>query len=595
MSPAQRKRKRGAALAVVLALASAVLVIGLAMGTLSTLSLHFTTRQLESLRAEMAGRSALAHMLARLRQHDVEQQLNPLLPQPSPVTEVFPGDFRVEEGEHVVTVHFETGRQGYSRDNLGADAPAVGWPDSDEVPRIPPFSLDVVLNVEGPSTRHRFRAGLRRVWPFALYAKQGPIALMSIPDADAPTLVEGDIYTAWLQEESVITRTGYGYGLLDDPSKVLANLEARAGYQPHRPPQHHLLIGMPLGYNTPRPPSDIHPASDPSDKLYFYDTAALVRRFGDVETEANFSPETLIDNDLPNHLEGDFLYNHKVLGADIPPYIHTGSSMDGRALNTRGVALDPLAQIAPGGGAPSSTFDSGSFQQLVMLQPNGTLESQYALNPSDLEFDDGDGTRPRPFLLSETLVLTPGENSTGGAISTHYRIPGSVSNRQVVYNQGTSGRGPGLYVRETNAGIRLQDTVLHVQGDLDLSTLPPDPDAEPGSPEAAPLEIVGAGATVIVDGQLVLGNAHINAQDQGFVLYARDIVLKGGGSFFGLMIAENSITILSQRNDLEIKGALMCAGPGGITLKGTKLEHDPEYLKAINGGGDFVIVSWKKL
>jgi hypothetical protein len=497
----------------------------------------------------------------------------------------------VEEGEHVVTVHFATGTEGYSRDNLGADAPAVGWPDSDDVPRIPPFGLDVVLNVEGPSTRHRFRAGLKRVWPYALYAKQGPIALMSNPGAEAPTLVKGDIYTAWVQEEGAITRTGYGYGLLDEPSKVLANLEARAGYQPHLPPRHHLLIGMPLGYNAPRLPSDVQHDSGTDEKFYFYDTAALVREFDEVEDQAHFSPETLIDNDLPNHLDGDFVYNHRVVGADIPPYIHSGSSMSGRALNTRGVALDPLGQIDAGSGAPSSTFENAGFQELNLNEPDPTLESRYGLDPSDsnLEYDSGDR-----YLLSETLVLTPGENSTGAAVSTHYRIPGSVSNRQVIYNKGPGGRGVGVYVREVKAGMRLQNTVLHVEGDLDLSSLSPDPTAVSGAPEA-PLEIVGAGATVIVDGQLVLGNAHINAQDQGFVLYARDIVLKGGGSFFGLMIAENSITILSQQNDLEIKGALMCAGPGGITLKGTKLEHDPEYLKSINGGGDFAIISWKEL
>jgi hypothetical protein len=587
MLPRQGAGQRGAALAVVLALASAVLVIGLAMGTLSTLSLQFTTRHLEGVRAEMAARSAVARVLARLRKHDGGTSLNPLQPRPSPIAQLFPGEYRIQEGDHEVSIHFNTSTEGYSRDNLAGDAPAVGWPDQDDVARIAPFTLDLVLNVRGPSTRHRFRVGLKRVWPFALYAKQGPIALMSVPDADAPTLVDGDIYTAWVQEESEITRTGYGYGLLDEPSKVLANLEARAGYQPHHPPQHHLLIGMPLGYNTPRLPTSFRDSANPGERLYFYRRSSLLRGLGEEETSANFSPQVLVDNDLPNHLKGNFLYNHKEVGANVPPYIHPGSSMDGHALNTRGVALDPLAEIAPGSGA---SFESDSFQPLAIPAPPGpSLATTYGL------LDNYQYDNDPPFLLGETLVLTPGENSTGGPVSTHYRIPGSVSNRQVIYNSGSSGLGPGLYVRETRAGMRLQNTVLHVEGDLDLSGLPPDPEAPAGSPEAQPLEIVGAGATVICDGQLVLGNAHINAQDQGFVLYARDIVLKGGGSFYGLMIAENSITILSQQNDLQIKGALMCAGPGGITLKGTRLKHDPEYLKSINGGGDFAIVSWKKL
>jgi hypothetical protein len=587
------KTSRGAALPTVLTLVFAVLVIGLAMGSLSTLSLQLNGRQLETMRAEMAARSALAHLLALLRKHDAESELNPLNPRPFQLNEVIPEAFVVEENLHTVTVHFDTGRPGFSRDNLGGDAPAVGWADHDDVPRIPPFALDIVLNVEGPSSQHSFRVELKRVWPFALYAKSGPVALMSLPTPSAiPTTVKGDIYTSWLGEEGEggILRTGYGFGHLDDPSKVLANLEARAGFQPHRPTNHHLIVGMPLGYNTPVEPADVHHASNEQERLFFYRRDALVRKFGEVEDQPNFSPETLVDSDRGNRVEGDFVYNHKQL-AEVPPYIHPGSSMEGRSQLYRGPSLDPLAQIEAGSGAPSSTFDSAGFQRLALPLPDSRLETEYSLVAADLEFDDGGGDRPTPYLLSEDLVLTPGENSTGGPISTHYEIDRSVSNRQVLYNTGPSGFGEGLYVRERQAGMRLQDTVLHVKGDLDLSLTesPELPDSDPG------LEIVGAGATIIVDGQLILGNAHINAQDQGFVLYARDIVLKGGGTFFGLMIAENSITILSQKNNLEIRGALMCAGPGGITLKGTTLEHDPEYLKSINGGGDFAVVSWRKL
>lgn len=583
----------------VLALVAAVLIIGLAMGTLSTLSLQFNRHQIDGIRSEMAARSAVAEVLAVLRKHDTETEINPLRPEPTNVSELFPGDFVVEEGQYKTTINFEPSRAGHSTDNLGGDAPAVGWPDSDDVPRIPPFGLDLVLNVEGPSGSRRYRAGLKRVWPFALYSKQGPVMLLSIPNGEAtetgsPSVVKGDIYTSWMGEEGEggIHRTGYGLGLLDDPSKVLANLEARAGFHPSLPPNFHLLIGAPLGYNTPRGPNDVHADSTPEEKFYYYSAGTLVRKFDETEDSAVFNPQVVVDVDRDNLLDGDFVYNHK-LNADLPPIIHPRSSMKGRTLLNRGPAMDPLAQIEAGSGAPASTFDSTGYQALNLNRPGADLESKYGLSALDLEYDDGTGDTPRPYLLQDELRLTPSENSTGGAVSTHYEIDGSVSNRQVIYNKGGSGLGSGLYVREMKAGMRLQDTVLHVKGDLDLSATPLD--SVPDDPDSPPLEIVGAGATVIVDGQLILGNAHINAQDQGFVLFARDIVLKGGGTFYGLMIAENSITILSQKNELEIKGALMCAGPGGITLKGTRLEHDPEYLKSINGAGDFALISWKEL
>ena len=577
---------------------AAILVIGLGMGTLSTLSLHFNRRQVEGMRGELAARGALAQLLARLYQHDKAGTLNPLKPEPSNLRELFPSGVLFEEKPYKVTIHFDPGQPGYSTDNLSGSAPAVGWADDDDVARVPRYSLDVVLGVQGPNESQisYYRAVLRRVWPFALYSKQGPLFLMSIPQIDAPSVVKGDVYTTWMGEEGEggIQRVGYGLGHLIDPSMVLANLEARAGAQPHLPPNSHLLIGGPLGYNEPIEPSDVHSDSTPEEKFYHYSAGVLVRRFDDTEDNAAFSPQVLTGVDSGNFLEGDFVYNHKEM-AEVPPIIYNrpANDMDGRSILVRGPALDPLAQIEPGAGAPASTFDNSDFQELVLHRPSDNLlEDKYGLDPldPDLEYDDGTGALPQPFLLSEELVLSPEENSTGGPLSTHYVIDGSVSNRQVIYQKG--GVGMGLYVRERKAGMKLQNTVLHVKGDLDLSET--ELDGVESDPDER-LEIVGAGATLIVDGQLVLGNAHINAQDQGFVLYARDIVLKGGGSFFGLMIAENSINILSQQNDLEIRGALMCAGKGGITLKGTKLEHDPDYLKSINGGGDFGIVSWRKL
>ena len=588
--------RRGAALPIVFALVTVVLVMGLAMGTLSTLSLQFSRRQLEGIRAEMAARGAIAQLLATVREHDAEAELNPLKPEPSNVSELFPEGLHFQEGDHRVVVDFDTTEPGFSSDNLGGDAPRIGWPDDDDVPRIPPFALDVVLNVEGPSSKHRFRAGLKRVWPFALYSKRGPVVLMAIPGTGgaeiSPSQVKGDVYTSWegLAAGGGTVLSGYGYGLLNDPSKVLANLEARAGYQSDVQPQGHLLVGARLGYNPPIEVSDVHPDSTPQEKFYRYNLASLVRQLDQVEDAPTFSPQILLGADSGNLLEGDFLYNHS-LNAEVPPIIQEGSRHVGRTQVHRGPILDPLKDIEEGSGPPGSTF-SGGFQPLTLPRPDVELLTKYSLNYTEVAFDDGDGSQDPPFLLNQDLVLTETENSTGGAISSHYVVDGSVSNRQVIYKG--SGLGAGVYVRENRAGMRLQGTVLHVKGDLDLSgTVLPD---IPGDPQEQKIDIVGAGATLIVDGQLILGNATINAQDQGFVIYARDIVLKGGGDFFGLIIAENSITILSNKEaELNIKGGLLCAGLGGILLKGTNVEHDPNYLKAINGGGDFVVVSWKKL
>ncbi len=614
-------RSRGAALPMVLALVSTILVIGLAMGSLSTLSLQMSTRQTESMKMEMAARGAVASVLAQIRKHDGESKLNPLKPAPLELSKVFPtGGVEFKDGPYTGKVTFDTGRAGYSMDNLSGSAAAMGWADGDEVKRVAPYSLDVVVNIENArgDVLSRYRVGLTREWPFALYSKGGPVAMMSVPGAGpggaaAPSVVKGDVFTQWAGEGggSTTNLRGLGYGqgaagtgLMNDPSLVLANLEARQGYHPSEPPNYHFLVGVILGLNPTVNPTDVHSSSSAEEKFYYYGLNRLARKFDDTEDSRVFSPATILDQstDRDNVLDGNSYFTHvnesQLQGNHgLPPLTLGGdeqNSWTGDTILIRGLNQDPLEEITPGFGAPANTFDGHQLEPLILPRPLSELESKYALTSTDLEYDDGDGTKPVPYLLTEKLVLAPGENSTGGdSGKTHYVINGSVSNRQVVYNKGPSGRGSGVYVREMKSGMRLQDVVLYVKGDLDLSetTLPgvtPDPD----DPQ---MEISGSGATLIVEGTLVLGNAHINAKDQGFVIYANNIVFKGGGTFHGLMIAETSISILSQKNDLEIRGALMCAGRGGITLAGTRIEHDPDFLKSVNGGGSFRIASWQKL
>lgn len=611
-------KPRGAALPTVLALVAAILVIGLAMGSLSTLSLQFNRRQVEGMRSEMAARSALATLVAKLYKADSDGTLNPLRPEATSVSSLFPNGLEVREGEYSVSIHFDSD-VGYSSDNLVGDAPRTGWPDEDDVARVPPYSLDIILNVVGPSTSVRYRAGLKRVWPYALYTTLGPITLMGQPKHQptlsfpSPTTVKGDVYTSWHGNEANggTQVTGYGLGLLKNPSDLLANLEARAGYQPQRKPDFPLIIGMPVGYNAPQTPTNVHAFSTDTEKFYFYDSGRVPHDLNETESDPTFSPGPPEFDDQGNTLDGDFFYDHD-LGVELEPFLVGGRVDDphghgpgrinymlGESHIRRGLALDPLADITEGSGAPASTFESENFTPLILPRPGQELLTTYQLNPADVAFDENEAGDP-PFLLDKDLELTPSENSTTtveGDGGSHFVIHGSVSNRQVVYNRvpGPSGSPPGLYVHEVLAGMKLQDVVLHVEGDLDLGATSFEP-AGPGDDDARGIQISGAGATLIVDGKLILGNATINAEDQGFVVYARDIVLKGGGNFFGLMIAENSISILSQDgNPLTIHGALLCGGSGGIIVRGAELKHDSRYLKSINGAGDFVMTSWKKL
>lgn len=614
-------KKRGAALPTVLALVSAVLIAGLAMGSLSTLSLQFNRRHMDSTRTELAARSGLARFLAQVHRYEAQedQAINPLEPKSLEMTDIFPNGLDYTEGDYRVVMHFDTQRDGFSSDNLSGEVPKVGYFDKDGVPRIPPYGLDLVVTVHSPTRTYHYRAILKRYWPYAVYTKHGTMAFFGQPDltyphsTTLPSHVEGDLYTNWRVTDDAgqlinygTLVDGYGLGELTDPDKILANREARAGYQPSKLPYHPLIIGM-RGYVRQAPRRKYvrkRPTSDPDEILYAYekvDADEWPHSWGDTESVeaerpylAPYPASTTFFNDVGSVVDGDFYYSHEIdqpIGAVIVEPSNVGPSgenkFNGEIHLKRAPHRDPLEGIEN-----NKAFSTSGFTALNIPPPDGTLWQFAAdvttggnsgvFDSSVFETNNDDGSEPA--LLTETLRLTESENSLGGPTSPHYVIEGSASNRQTIYDKASER----LFVREMFAGLELQGVTLRVEGDLDLG-------AGAFAEDGKSIPISGSGATLIVDGQLTLGNAQINAGDQGFVMYAKDIVLKGGGDFRGLLIAKNSITVLSQgKTPLRIEGGVMCAGEGGIVLRGAEIKHEQRFLKAVNGAGDFYMASWRK-
>lgn len=588
---------QGAALATVLAVVAVLLIIGLAMGTLSILSLRFQQKRADALRSELAARGALARVLATIYAADSKRNLNPLQPEISPLEDLFPGLVSYEDGEYTTTLHFDPAQDYYSRDNMTGDSASLGSLDHDGIPRIPSFSLDLILRVAGPNNTRTYRAILKKVWPYAVFVNRGPIVLMGQPkheprlSFDKPSRVEGDVFTSWQGNMAAggTESVGYGLGLIDTPRKLLANVEAGSGYQPRSRPNHPLILGMDLGYNSPPVRRDIERI--PGFTFYRYFDGDIDAELNSFQKDVSFGAGEPYFADRGNRLEGDFYYDHDLEVKVEPVYVGEpgDNTMSGSSIERRAPNLDPLAGIRGDGSSPVKGFEDEQFEVLRLAKVQSS-ESAVAwaayLKPllgewSWKQFEILGEQEDEPFFLDRTLRLTRSENSTGGRVRSHYTVQGSVTNRSVMFEKTRKE----LFVRESQAGLDLQGIVLHVRGDLDLSA----------DGLGRPIDISGAGATLIVEGQLVLGNAQIHAEDQGFVVYARDIVLKGGGKFFGLMIAENSMTILSQAgSSLEIEGGVLCGGRGGITLRGAQIKHEPRYLKAINAGGDFYLSSWSE-
>lgn len=588
-------KKRGAALPTILALITVVLVAGLAMGSLSALSLQFNQRQLQRHHSELAARSALAVFLARVHEHDASrsetEQLNPMVPAPFDVNDILDNGLEHEENGYKVSLHFDRSREGHSTDNSTGEVEVQGWPDDDGVARVPAFTLDLIFKVEGGRGVQYYRAILKKVWPYAVFSAIGPVTLMGNPEDGTSypgrsSKVKGDLYTQWRSQEGGGHKVvGYGLGPINEPSDLLANLEARQGYhQDIRRDRYPLRIGATVGRNPDIIPNILTDISDEETVFLNYEEDQLPHELGDTDLSWNFSVPIDDIQDGGHNVDGDFFINYDG-PLDIYPYLGSPANpntFDGEVRLRRGLVLDPLYYYRQDKDA-EFTFNSSGYQEVDFDPIDHSAEFEFGLPDTPLYDSD------EPHLLSETLELSPDKNSTGGSPSTHYRIEGSVSNRQVFYSEAEKK----LCIKENYAGLKLQDTVLYVKGDLDLGADHFE-DAD-GNPK--PIEVLGSGATLIVDGKLILGNAHFDAVDQGFVIFAEDIVLTGSGEFRGLMIASNSINILSRddSNPLTITGALMCGGFGGIVLRGTTVNYEPRYLKAVNGGGDFYLHSWQKI
>lgn len=596
--------RRGAALPVVLAIITLVLVIGFAMGTLSTLSLQFSQQQATESKVQLAARSTISILLSELRFLSEKQTLNPLDPKPLAIRESFQHGLIHKEQDIKVQLTFDPNKPGYSTSNLDSDMPACGWSDKDGIARIPPFTLDVVLNIESSSGLSRYRVGLRQIWPYAAYTNGGPILLMSKTGLDStqaieqPSLVNGHLFTSDITKLNGNTpqqAVGYGLGLVDQPSKLLAFIETRNGRHPADPLINSLTLNVSCRTNLGINPQILEKESTASEQFIYYSDPVLAQTWNTISGDPTFyAANAKVNNDSGNVVNGYLYYNSEGEEQTSGPSLVRGENGSKvTIIKRRKLSADPLAVFDPKSDNLLTGSQGTSFSRLALKESSyEKLSSAFGLASSStgadsIHYENQDGKAP--YLLEEDLILSETENSTGGPLSTHYEVDRSIVNRQVVYDEVSET----LYTRQTRSGIQLQNIVLHVKGDLDLGSVDPGSAAKV---KVSPLSIIGSGATLIVDGRLILGEATINANDKSFVICANDIVLKIGGDFRGLMIAKESISILtSSAMPLNIRGALLCAGAGGITIFGANLEHDPRYLKAINSGGDFQIVSWTRL
>ncbi|MGE0489550.1 MAG: hypothetical protein AB7S38_10090 [Vulcanimicrobiota bacterium] len=527
-------------------------------------------------RTNLLARSALAEFIGQVREFDESRTFNLLDPQASLLATQFEGHPLIERPDEFCDITFVASADGFSTDNTSSDLPRAGWLDRGSSDRsVPPYTLELILRARYRNTTHYYRALLRRVWPYAVYSAAGPIVLMGIPQDSPlafpnPSHVKGAVYTNW-------NAGGSGGGGPSSPTTALDKLiesEVAAAGVPQGTSVSPVIVGPRVVTQPITPPAELTVGGGTAGAKYL--------TFSGTGGTAVFGSVDVIDQS--NLLEGDIHYHHSLglsfnpwLGASMPGF--TPNQVSGNAIRERDMAVNPLADLS----APDPSGFTLVSPHLVDLD----IDTALGIPPTEL-VDDFRSNSPLdpgdpPELLAETLAL-----NASGAATPHYRYVGNLRNRQAFELQ-TDIPSQNLYsgtlmIQEMAAGLRLQDCVLYIEGDLDLGA------------SSNPVEIYGNNATLIVNGRLTLANGTIDAGDQGFVLYAHDIMMKAGGTYRGLIVAENTISIVPGEGDrLIIEGGLMAGGAGGITLRSVEVNHNPKYLKMVNGAGDFNVIGWQKL
>ncbi|MCE7871228.1 hypothetical protein DYH09_12725 [bacterium CPR1] len=561
--------RRGLALPTVLGVVSVLLTLGLALCTLSTVSLNLARRNNLEARAQLLARSGMAQLMADLRRIEADLPMPPSIPTVDlvaryPDNEIVPG----------CRIGFLPGLAYKSTDNLYSEFPQAGYLDRGSSARsVPPFTLELILHVQVQGARRDFRALVRRVWPYAAYVESGPLVLCGWLDEElapglevAPSRVEGSVFVGRPWPGNM-----FGNRPDDDADgpRLWATRREFVRCQVTRVPGT-ITLGPALNRNG---------AFNPYSNVTRRQITTLSHRPSYWYTMSGGEREPLPvplgeeGADVRNHLDGQVV----ILGDQAPGpgavYVAPGNQFDG-TVSCQRFQVDPLdilrRMIRPTGGTavPGIPVLRPSLEDLMAPQEDHRLT----------------------FMLGNELTLT-------GETTRRWEVNGNLVNR-VLWTDGDTDRGQ-LIAEAYPASITLRDCALHVKGDLDLwRPLAQDPTYA----HFPPTVLSGTNATLIVDGTLTLAGGRLDSHDQGMVIYARHLVMRAGGNFKGLIVADRSACFLPDgASTLNVQGAILTGGrPGaegipGMVLRSVNLRYDPRYLKTLHSVGSFRLTGWQQL
>lgn len=639
---------------VVLLVLTLLTVVGFALGDLCVVHLNLSHRFLSTSRARLLAQAAVQQFLltferASMRQRESGLNLDRQESADLGLTQLYatgdglPNAPFVEAGSHV-GVTFDATADWHSTDNALSEYPRAGWLDRGTARKtVPPFSVELLVNVTMDGSVHHYRAIITRRWPFAVFTPRGSIVLCGSPTSSGevgePAIVEGPVATlggsffgGWKSAVAKLpsVTTLYGQSVDEDGQRVptpltdgpqnlaeriveMNRLEPRCEVYVERA----VCIGPPMRFE---PAGSLLPGlgEPPATTISPAGPDAPAVEIREVVLDDEDAPKTPLSTQKPMS-EATESQNALVGDVSVPP-----SWFEMTAGTISGIEQIEQVKVYPGNthngkilaGAPAGVdqkhnpADDASFPSTKDFELLGAPPLPQAVADA-MGINPGVGADEAMFsFLCGTLSIDPeqadaGPLQVGGGHSKWY-VPGSMGNRCVASSpkkgpvNGATGADATPDIKrykiiETSGSLRLRNAVLYVAGNLDLA-------GDVTGRHTVGIE--GSNSTLIVNGTLALSGGRLDSRDQGLVILANDIVMRAHGDYRGLIIAKNSLTILSDgattgdsSKTLTIRGGVICGNKkkGNVILRSVRIIYDPVYMKALHAFGEPVCDRWREV
>lgn len=618
----QRTITRGSVLLALL-VSSFALVVVLALTTLSSLNINIVRSQVEYTQATFTAQAAVAQLLYELDTYNFDRNSDVSSPSVamdiktrcrlSPIIE---SEIDYFQGEASVT--FEESKSFFSTDNFVSEYSAHGWRDKGKNSMsVPPFSIDLIVNVKiGGSERH-YNAIIRRIWPYAVLCERGPIIISSQKSNEsmtdskpAPSQIKGNI----ISYSSVSLGTP---SFPDIENCVIGNICTTLSK-----PQQNSCSFDPIIINN----GSILKGKKQYNVSLRENAPIESLKFPDKKTFKELLPEDLPGLEMIGFNADTSL---TLFNSILPGDQNEGSFMwaySNEKFKKFILLVDKYISIA--------FSKPESLPEEMQLYIDNYIKSKLSVNPnSDMFETTCNAIRAYiqnkyfglSYFMKKSLILQ------GNDECNRYLINGNLSNHLFRCKYGSNDSSniekPNDTIWEegghtySKAGLILKDCTLFVNGDIELQEFSPDGTSAPSTIDWGEklLSINGENATLIVSGNMKIIGGNLDSKNKGMVMLAKNMEFSSKGNFKGLILSKGAILInpypgsSSTSDRLHIDGALACGGavinqdteegfssalpgvPEGLTLKSVELTLDHRYTKALHQSGDARVIFWQEL